>query len=271
MGVLAGVVVVLLVASLVAWRSSSNRLAGAESRFAEAESALEEAKRTADATRQELGEERRRGSESELRAQDAEERAGRAETRAVSAESAMEALIAARSPTVLAEVERVRLEREWREVSGLDAPLPVRWDGSLEAAFAIELEIIREVTGTPSRLETAGAGRRSEAGAGGAGVADRTAGTGADSIVDDPKLWIMGSLGCELLRIVSRYADEIVVRLDPGPGMAPALAVESLGARSMPDLSSVEIAAKALGITVAVEQVGDGFVARMSADPDASA
>ncbi|HEX6395107.1 MAG TPA: hypothetical protein VFZ97_16860 [Acidimicrobiales bacterium] len=251
-GVVAGVAVVLLVASLVAWRSSSNRLAGAESRFVESQSALEDAKRSEEATRQELGEERRRGSESELRAHDAEERAGRAETRAVSAEAAMEALIASRSPTVLAEVERVRLEREWREVSGLDAPLPVRWDGSLEAALAIELEIIREVTGTPSRLENAGSGR-SNAG------------------VDDPKVWIMGSLGCELLRIVSRHADEMVVRLDPGPGMAPALAVESLGARSLPDLTSVEIAAKALGITVTVEQLGDGFVARMSAETDASA
>jgi hypothetical protein len=245
LGAVAGVAVVALVASLLAWRSSSKRLAGAQARFAQSAAELEESRAAGETASRQLDEERRRRSEADGRARDAEERAS-------SAEAAMEALIAARSPAVLAEIERVRLEREWREMSGPEVPLPVRWNGSLEAALEIELEIIREVTGTPGRLEAGG----------GAGV---RAGGGDDS-VDDAKLWMIGTLGCELVRVVARYADEMVVRLEPGPAMAPAVVAEALGARAAPDLSSVEMAAKALGVSLVVEQTEDGFVVRMSAD-----
>jgi hypothetical protein len=254
LGLVAGVAVVALVAALLAWRASSKRLAAAGARLADLEAELVESRSAAEAAGREVAEERRRSSEAGARAAEAEQRAGRAESRASSAEAAMEALIAARSPAVVAEIERVRLEREWKEVSGPDAPLPVRWDASLGAALEIELEIIREVTGTPGRLESG------DAGPGSAGAA------GPESIVDEAKLWMLGSLGCELLRVVARYADEMVVRLHPGPSMAPALVARGLGARSVPDLTSVEMAAKALGVSVSVEQTADGFEVTLSAD-----
>lgn len=253
LGVVAGVAVVALVASLLAWRSSSRSLAGAGARLAEAESSLEDSKRAEEDARRRLAEESLRVADAEAGAQEAEQRAARAESRASSAEAALEALIAARSPAVMAQIERVRLEREWKEISGLNVPLPVRWDGSVAAALAIELEIVREVAGTPSRLETDPA------------VAGRADGAPGE-IADDTKLWMVGSLGCQLVRVVARYADEMVVRLKPGPGMAPALEAEGLVAHGLPELASVEMAAKALGVSLAAEQTAEGFVVRLVAD-----
>lgn len=253
LGVVAGVAVLALVASLLAWRSSSRRLAGAGARIAEVESSLEDSKRAEEDARRRLAEERLRVADAEAGAQEAEQRSARAESRASSAEAALEALIAARSPAVIAEIERVRLEREWKEISGLGVPLPVSWDGSVAAALGIELEIIREVTGTPSRLETDPA------------LAGRAEGAPGE-VANDAKLWMVGSLGCELVRVVARYADEMVVRLTPGPGMAPALEAEALVAHGLPEFVSVEMAAKALGVSLASEQTAEGFVVRLVAD-----
>jgi len=49
--------------------------------------------------------------------------------------------------------ERMRLEREWRELAGPVAPLPAEWSGAVGPALAVELELIREVVGTPSTME----------------------------------------------------------------------------------------------------------------------
>jgi hypothetical protein len=246
LGVLVGVAVVALAGSLLAWRSASRRLAAAGAQLVDTQGELEASRQAEESTREELTGERRRGSEAEKRAEDAEQRAGRAEHRATDAESAVAALISARSPALLAEIERVRLEREWKEVAGPDAGLPVRWDGSLHNALAVELEIIREVTGTPGRLEQDGEG----------------AGAGAD----EASVWVLGALGCELLRVVARYADEVVVRLEAAPGMAPAIVAEGLRGSIPAELSSIEMGAKALGVSLEVEQAGDGFVATLSAE-----
>src|SRR5262245_58863232 len=74
-----------------------------------------------------LGAAVRRANVSERRATDAEDRLAAADT--------------------LWELERVRLEREWREFTGIPTPLPESWDGSIRAALAVELELIREVIG----------------------------------------------------------------------------------------------------------------------------
>ena len=244
LAVLVGVAVVALAASFLAWRSSSRRLASTGAELVETRGELEEARRAEESTHEQLTGERRRGSEAEKRAVDAEQRAGRAERRAEDAESAMAALISAKSPATLAELERVRLEREWKEVAGPDAELPVRWDASLYSALAVELEIIREVIGTPGRLEPEGTG-------------------GAN---DEPSLWVLGALGCELLRVVARNADELVVRLESGPGVPPAVVAEGLGGDPPSDLSSIEMGAKALGLSLAAERAGDGFIVRLSTD-----
>ena len=243
-GVVVGVAVVALAATLLAWRSSSRRLASTGTQLVDTRGELEEARRAGESTEQELISQRRRGSEAEKRAQDAELRAGRAERRAEDAESAMAALVSARSPATLAEIERVRLEREWKEVAGPDVELPLRWDGSLYTALAVELEIIREVIGTPGRLEQESTGGGN----------------------DEPGVWVLGALGCELLRVVARGADEIVVRLESAPGVPPVVVAEGLGGDSPPDLSSIEMGAKALGLSLGVEHAGDGFVVRLLAD-----
>lgn len=238
--------IVALAGSLLAWRSASRRLDSAGAQLVDTRGELEAARLAEESTRDELTGERRRGSEAAKRAADAEQRASRAEHRAADAESAVAALISARSPAMFAEIERVRLEREWKEVAGPDAGLPVRWDGSLHNALAVELEIIREVTGTPGRLEQGGEG----------------AGAGAD----ETGVWVLGALGGELLRVVARYADEVIVRLEAGPEAAPAIVAEGLGGIVPTDLSSIEMGAKALGVSLDVEETGDGFVARLSAE-----
>lgn len=57
--------------------------------------------------------------------------------------------------TVLWGLERVRLAREWHDLAGATVPLPVSWEDPVAAALAIELELIRESIGTPSRFEVA--------------------------------------------------------------------------------------------------------------------
>src|SRR5207253_1653621 len=55
------------------------------------------------------------------------------------------------------ELERLRLEREWYAIGGPSMPMPFGWDGTdgtdLSAAVAVELEVIREVVGTPGHLD----------------------------------------------------------------------------------------------------------------------
>ena len=254
--VVAGVAVVALVATLVAWRSASKRLAGVGARVAAAEEALQRAVDSAEKLSNDLAEERGRANRADRRVEQAEGRSAAAETRAAGAEAELAALMSARSPEVLAEVERVRLEREWIEVAGPGAALPVAWDGSVSAALAIELEIIREVTGTPSRLETDGV----------EGDGTRAVAPG-DAATDRDGSWILAGLGCELLRLVARHADELVVRLEVGPEVVGIMA-EALGATALGDLSSIEAAAKAAGLTLSVGQTAESCVVWLSSEPE---
>ena len=98
-----------------------------------------------------------RASRAEERAQEAEERASRAEERALETEgkAATSGATCRSVPVDVAlALEGVRVEREWLEVAGPGVELPYPWDGSLAVGVAVELAIIREVTGTPSELST---------------------------------------------------------------------------------------------------------------------
>ena len=247
---------VALVAALVAWRSASKRLAGARAGVVAAEEALGRAVDSAEKLSNDLADERRRANQADRRVEETEQRSAAAETRAAGAEAELAALRSAGSAAGLAEVERVRLQREWTEVAGPGAALPVAWDGSVAAALAIELEIIREVTGTPSRLEPDAVGRD---------------GTGAvasgDAAADGKGTWVLAGLGCELLRLVARHADELVVRLE-GPAHAPGIMAEALGATALGDLSSIEAAAKVAGLTLSVGQTAESCVAWLTSEAE---
>ena len=252
--VVAGVAVVALVATLVAWRSASKRLGGAQAGVAAAEEALGRAVDSAEKLSNDLAEERRRVNKADRRVEEAEQSSAAAETRAAGAEAELAALKSAGSAPGLAEVERVRLEREWTEVAGPGAALPVVWDGSVAAALTIELEIIREVTGTPSRLEPDAVGR------------DATGSVApGDAAADGDGSWVLAGLGCELLRLVARHADELVVRLE-GPPHSPEIMAEALGATALGDLSSIEAAAKGAGLTLTVGQTAESCVAWLTSD-----
>ncbi|HEX4863053.1 MAG TPA: hypothetical protein VFV02_03220 [Acidimicrobiales bacterium] len=250
-GVVAGVVFVGLIAALLAWRSASRRLTDAGARAADAEEAVQRAVGSAEMLSNDLADARRRASEADRRADEAEYRSASADARAAGAESELAALRSAGSPAVLEEVERVRLEREWIEVAGPGAALPVAWDGSVAAALAIELEIIREVTGTPSRLE------RDAAEHGGAAAVMVAGGA-----VDQNGGWVLAGLGCELLRLVARHADELVVRLEGGR----AIVAEAFGAPALGDLSSVEAAVKAAGLSLKVGQTAESCVVWLTSE-----
>lgn len=248
LGAVAGVAFVALLASLIAWRSASKRLAEWGVRAQEAEQSLRRAVDSAEKLSNDLADERRRAGEADRRVEEAAQRTTAAEARAGEAESELAVFRSAGSPLVLAEVERVRLEREWNEVAGPGAALPVAWDGSVAAALMIELEIIREVTGTPSRFESdGGEGGRSEI-------------SGTQSPIDAGPSWVLAGIGCELMRVVARYADELLVSLEGTARGAPRLRAEALRAPAVGDLSSMEEAAKAVGMNLSAGPTADGFV-----------
>ncbi|MDA8268167.1 MAG: hypothetical protein M0013_07315 [Actinomycetota bacterium] len=134
-------------------------------------------------------------------------------------------------------LERIRLEREWREIAGPSAPLPVPWDGTVGAALAVELELIREIIGTPSRLEI-GAGH---------GIADPVAATSTARIAG------------ELLRCLARTGEELVVTMVGPSEVRVAVAVEQ-GAGS-PDVEALARLANAAGGTVEVSAGDEGLQA----------
>jgi alkanesulfonate monooxygenase SsuD/methylene tetrahydromethanopterin reductase-like flavin-dependent oxidoreductase (luciferase family) len=108
------------------------------------------------------------------------------------------------------------------------------------------------VTGAPSRLES--------------DSADTVRNAGVSEPVDDGDSWVLAGLGCEMLRVVARYADELVVRLDGGPSGVRRIAAEAFGAPAPPDLTSVEAAAKAVGLSLSVGRTVDSFLVWLSVE-----
>jgi uncharacterized iron-regulated membrane protein len=129
------------------------------------------------------------------------------------------------SAAALWDLERLRLQREWSEVAGGDAPPPVPWDQGLRAAIAVELEIIREVIGTPSQLEPAH---------GPEAISHATA-SAATLLVT------------EVLRRLAAAGDHLVVSVSAPPDDGLRVAVITARADAEPDLSPLSAAATALG------------------------
>ena len=263
--VVAGVAAIALVAAIVAWRSAAKRLVEADTRAAAGEEALKHAVESAEELSNDLAEVRRRANQADHKVEEAEKRSAAADTRASAAEAELASLRSAGSPAVLAEVERVRLEREWSEVAGPGAAFPVVWDGSVSAALAIELEIIREVTGTPSRLEPEAVERAGTAAVAAVAMAAVGVAEQAHGAADGEAGWVLAGLGFELLRLVARHADELVVRLEGRPN-PHAIMAEALRATTLGDLGSIEAAAKGAGLTLSLGQTAEGLVVWLTSE-----
>jgi hypothetical protein len=174
-----------------------------------------------------------RAIEAEEARLDALERAERAE-RSLAARGDEEGVDGA-----LLALERLRVEREWGEVTGTAEPLPQPWDGSMRAAVAAELEIVREVIGVPTRVE---AGHTS----------------------DQPPPQATGSaarLTAELLRSLARVGEELAVSF--GPDGVLIIRVATMRTGPEPDLRAFAAVAAALGGELSVQAVTDGFETRL--------
>jgi hypothetical protein len=136
------------------------------------------------------------------------------------------------------ELERLRLEREWAEVSGTAAPLPEPWDGTIRAAVAVELEIIREVVGIPTQLEPDGAP-----------PLDPVTALGAARLI------------AELLRSLARIGEEIEVAFTAEREVTASIATDGDG--TAPDLGRLTAAATGLGASLAVVPTAGGLQARL--------
>jgi hypothetical protein len=212
-------------------RAADQARAEAEQRLQQDEVALGAAVERADVSE-------RRADVSERRATDAEGRLAAADT--------------------LWELERVRLEREWREVTGIPAPLPEPWDGSIRAALAVELEIIREVIGVPTVLES-----RAPGPAAGADPAPNGTPRPADPAGSTDPVVALGvaRLTGEMLRALARVGEEVVVSVEPDDAVTVRVATEAGG--PAPDLGTLARAAAALGRDLDVRPVAGGLEARL--------
>lgn len=135
--------------------------------------------------------------------------------------------------------ERIRLEREWRELAGPDAPLPAEWTGAMGPAVAVELELIREVVGTPSTLEM------------------------VDDSVADAGFRI--AMCAEFLRAVARDADEMTVSVHDAVVVAASAGAPGSAAGS-PKLEGIARHVADGGAQVIVDQASGGFKATLRFD-----
>ena len=131
-------------------------------------------------------------ADAERRANDAEQQARRYE----------QALDARRGDDFLSrpmwELERVRVEREWADLAGPGALLPVEWQPTVGAVVAIELEMIKEVIGTPANLEVDSASLEVDS--------SGNAPSGSASA-------LAARLGAELVRKLARSGEEMTVAI----------------------------------------------------------
>jgi hypothetical protein len=241
LGVTAAVALIAVVALVLTMRTSKRRLnaerarAGALTERAEAaQRAADDAGRRADETQQERDRaiERAEAAEQErLTAEQerltAEEQRRQAEQQRDDAEQQGAATGADAGGLVMAaplwDLERLRLEREWTELVGPSVPLPLAWDGSLWTFIAVQLEIIREQIGTPSRLEPSSA-----------------------TWAREPATAVPAArLATELLRRLAMEGEEIMVKL--GEDVEISVAIATDGPPASPDLASLSATAAALG------------------------
>jgi hypothetical protein len=137
------------------------------------------------------------------------------------------------------ELERLRVEREWADIVGASTPLPVPWDRSVHSVVAVELDIIREVIGTPSRIEPA-----TTSGAAEPAAAVATA-----------------RLATEILRRLAKAGEEIAVSFETDTDVTMAVAV--VGDEVKPDLSDLTTTAAELGGRLTFVETETGFEAQL--------
>jgi hypothetical protein len=214
-------------------------------REARAETAA--AERRADESQVSAEQARRDADEAERRAADADKRAARAGRRGKKAADAPQqepepsgsgGAVVADVADALWELERLRLEREWNAIGGLAMPMPAGWDGTdgtdLSAAVAVELEVIREVVGTPGRMATP-----------------------AQPVTADPATAIIVTrLAGELLRALARGGLELSVSIEADDELA--IAVATGAAETVEDLSRLATAASRAGGRLDVQPVDEG-------------
>ena len=132
--------------------------------------------------------------------------------------------------------ERLRLQREWAELAGPGAALPVTWDASLASTVGSELEIIREVVGTPSTMEVDG---------------------------DAPKpCGFRLALGAEFLRAAALDADEMRVRVGDRVVVEGSAGTSGRPATT-PHLDSITRLVQEAGAELLVEVSESGFTASL--------
>ena len=247
----AAVAVVAILALVATLRRGRLRLASEKVQVESLEMELQEAvnghRQTMDERRQALAE--RKQADEDLR--EAHDRLLDAEQARVEAaeraERAERSLAARRDDDArdgaLLDLERLRVEREWGEVTGTAEALPAPWDGSLQAAIAAELEIVREVIGVPTRVEPSGPSRlpmpRATAGA--------------------------ARLTSEILRTLAKVGEELAVSFDPDG--AVIIRVATMRADLEPNLVPFGGVAAALGGDLSVHSTTDGFEARLCLPP----
>ncbi|HET7524149.1 MAG TPA: hypothetical protein VFJ79_08415 [Acidimicrobiales bacterium] len=133
--------------------------------------------------------------------------------------------------------ERLRLQREWAELAGPGAPLPLTWDGSLASTVGCELEIIREVVGTPATMEVEGDAETPEG--------------------------FRLALGAEFLRAAALDADEMRVRVGERL-MVEGSAGTSGRPASTPHLDSITRLVQEAGAELLVDVSESGFTASLT-------
>ena len=273
-GLIALVLLVLLVRRSAAAGEVSSRLERVESELARRSQELERAEHRADQeTRRRVEEGERAGGELDVARSDAAEAASRADAAEGRAALDRQALEEARRQVVGAEararraegradpdrgddqlpagsvaasaladalwdLERLRLEREWYAIGGLPIPMPAGWDGAdgndLAAAVAVELEVIREVVGTPGHMDPP---------------------TGV--VTADPGTAVVATrLAGELLRRLARGGLELTVTIEADDDLA--IGVATAAGEAAEDLSRLATAASRAGGSLDVATGDDG-------------
>jgi hypothetical protein len=192
-------------------------------RTEEAENAIEGHRRRAEAAERRAEEEVRRAEAAGRRAETADMRAHAAEVKA-------------RAGETLLVLERVRLEREWADLVGHGVPLPAGWDGSVAAAVAAELALIREIIGTPSELAT----------------------VGQPSGLAPGQIAALIRLACETLRGLARTGEAMAVRIT-----SSGLLVDQPAGTPLPDLSHLVPLARAAGAELSIDSTSERTTAEL--------
>ena len=120
----------------------------------------------------------------------------------------------------------------------MPVPLPVPWEDGIRAAVAVELEMIREVMGTPSRLDPASPSMHLDP---------------VDSVA-------VSRLATEVLRRLARTGEELVVSF--GVDDVTMAAVDG-PVTPEPDLTRLAETAAALGSELTLLTTADGVLVRI--------